>query len=216
MRTELAPLERIATAGVLPVVEIAQVADAAPLLEALLEGGLDALEITLRTEAALDVIRLLCTRYPEALIGAGTVRSTADAQRALDAGAAFVVSPGVDTDVVEVSRDAGVPVVPGACTPTEVQIAVRAGADAVKFFPAEPMGGAAFLRALIAPFRDARFIPTGGITPENLADYLRLPQVIACGGSWLAPPALVREGRFERIAELAREAVVSVAEARNA
>src|SRR5439155_6362564 len=150
---------------------------------------------------------------PDALVGAGTVRSAEDARRVIEQGAQFVVSPGTNPDVLDVCGS-GVPAVPGVCTPTEVDAAVRAGASTVKFFPAEAMGGVGFLKALAGPFRDVSFVPTGGVNASNLAEYLRLPGVIACGGTWLVAPALLAEKRFDRIERLAREAVAIVADVR--
>jgi 2-dehydro-3-deoxyphosphogluconate aldolase/(4S)-4-hydroxy-2-oxoglutarate aldolase len=210
-----AVVETVATRGVVPVVELESLDDARPLVEALLAGGLDVIEITLRTAAGLEAIHVARQAYPEALVGAGTVRTASDATAVLDAGATFVVSPGLNSEIVEFCRSRGVCVMPGACTPTEVDNAVQAGADAVKFFPAEAMGGPAFLGALAGPFRDVHFVPTGGINAGNLADYLRLPQVIACGGSWMVGPALVRERRFGEVERLTREALKIVTNVRN-
>ena len=207
-------LSRIAALGLLPVVELRTADEASPLLDALVAGGLPVAEITLRTEAGLEAIGALRRSHPHALVGAGTVRSVEDAQRVIDQGAQFVVSPGTNLDVLEVCRSLGVPAVPGVCTATEVEAAVRAGAEVVKFFPAEAMGGVAFLKALSGPFRDVSFIPTGGVTASNLADYLRLPVVIACGGSWMVAPALLAEKRLDRIELLTREAVAIVGEVR--
>jgi 2-dehydro-3-deoxyphosphogluconate aldolase/(4S)-4-hydroxy-2-oxoglutarate aldolase len=209
-------IERVRALGVLPVVEVDTVDDAQPLLAALSAGGLPAAEITLRTPAGLEAMRLLRREHPEALVGAGTVRTLADAERVLEAGAQFVVSPSTYPELIELCVAAGVPMLPGACTPTEVDAAVRAGASLVKFFPAEPMGGTSFLKALAGPFRDVRFVPTGGVNASNLAAYLALPQVAACGGSWMVAPALLRERAFDRIEALTREAVAIVAEARRA
>jgi 2-dehydro-3-deoxyphosphogluconate aldolase/(4S)-4-hydroxy-2-oxoglutarate aldolase len=207
-------LDTIAARGLVAVVEVDSVEEIVPLVDALLEGGLDVAEITLRTDAALDALELALERFPEAVIGAGTVRTAADAQAVLDAGAAFVVSPGVVPDVVSTCTSRGVAALPGACTPTEIDAAVGLGARAVKFFPAEPMGGVSFLRALAGPFRDVSFVPTGGVDISNLAEYLRLPQVIACGGSWLVAPALVRERRFAEIRSRTRDAVTLIAQVR--
>lgn len=207
-------LGRIAALGLLPVVELGSVDEARPLLEALSAGGLPAAEITLRTNAGLAAIGELRRSHPDALVGAGTVRTVEDARQVIERGAQFVVSPGTNLDVLDVCRSLGVPAVPGVCTPTEVETAVRAGAEVIKFFPAEAMGGVAFLRALSGPFREVSFIPTGGVNTSNLGDYLRLPGVAACGGSWMVAPALLAERRFDRIEELAREAVGIVAEVR--
>jgi 2-dehydro-3-deoxyphosphogluconate aldolase/(4S)-4-hydroxy-2-oxoglutarate aldolase len=207
-------LHRITTLGLLPVIELGSVDDAGPLLDALVAGGLPAAEITLRTGAGLTAIAALRQSHPDALVGAGTVRSADDARRVLDAGAQFVVSPGTSPEVLDICRSVGVLAIPGVCTPTEVDSALRSGADAVKFFPAEAMGGPPFLKALAGPFRGVPFIPTGGINASNVADYLRLPSVVACGGSWMVAPALVAEGRFDRIERLTREGMSIVAEVR--
>jgi len=206
----------LAETGVVPVVELGAVEQAPPLLEALLAGGCPVAEITLRTPAGLEAIRLLRGAYPEAVVGAGTVRSLADARAVIDAGAQFVASPGTNPDLVAVCRQAGVAVLPGACTPTEVDAAVRAGADAVKFFPAVAMGGIPVLKALAGPFRDVAFVPTGGIDAGNLAAYLAVPNVVACGGSWLVAPELLARREFDRIETLTREAVEIVGATRAA
>jgi 2-dehydro-3-deoxyphosphogluconate aldolase/(4S)-4-hydroxy-2-oxoglutarate aldolase len=199
---------------VLPVVELDAAEDAEPLVDALTAAGLPAAEITLRTAAGLEALRALRLNRPDAFVGAGTVRTLAEAERVIEAGAQFVVSPSTYPELIELCVRAGVPVFPGACTPTEVDAAVRAGAALVKFFPAEPMGGAAFLKALTGPFREVQFVPTGGINASNLATYLALPQVAACGGSWMVAPTLLRQRDFGRIEELTREALAVVAEAR--
>jgi 2-dehydro-3-deoxyphosphogluconate aldolase/(4S)-4-hydroxy-2-oxoglutarate aldolase len=206
---------RVSDLGILPGVELADVRQAVPLFEALLAGGLPAAEITLRTPAALEAIELLTDAYPDGFIGAGTVRSTEDAARVIDAGARFIVSPATDPELIGYCRDRGVLVMPGVCTPTEVQTALRAGGELLKFFPAEPAGGVPFLRALSGPFRDVRFVPTGGISAANVAKYLSLPQVAACGGSWMVAPSLLAEAAFDQIRVLASEAVAIVKEVRD-
>lgn len=206
---------RVRRLGVLPVVELDDVKNAEPLVDALTAAGLPAAEITLRTAAGLDALRVLRLSRPDAFVGAGTVRTLADAERVFEAGAQFVVSPATYPELIELCLQAGVPVFPGACTPTEVDAAVRAGAPLVKFFPAEPMGGVAFLKALAGPFRDVQFVPTGGVNASNLASYLALPQVAACGGSWMVARALLRRRDFGRIEELTREAIAIVVEARS-
>ena len=188
---------------------------AVPLAEALLAGGLDTIEITLRTDFALDGIRAIRAEFPQAYVGAGTVHTTEDAKWAIDAGAQFIVSPGTAVDVMQLCQEEGLPMLPGACTPTEVNTAVQAGAEAVKFFPAEAMGGSDFLQALAGPFRTVSFVPTGGIHAGNLAAYLRLPNVIACGGSWMVAPALVANQDFVRIEQLTREALRTAAEVKH-
>ncbi len=207
-------IDRMAEVGVVPVVELESADQAVPLLDALLEGGCGIAEITLRSDAGLEAISTLRGSYPDALVGAGTVRSLEDANAVVEAGAQFVVSPATNPELIEFCRSADVPVFPGACTPTEVDAAVRGGAEAVKFFPAEAMGGVSFLKALGGPFRDVSFVPTGGINESNLADYLRLPNVVACGGSWMVAPSLLAEQQFDRIEVLTREAVSIAASVR--
>ena len=211
---EVAAAASLRSLGVVPVVQLATAGDAPFLIDALASAGLPVAEVTLRTDAALFAIATLRRSHPDVLVGAGTVRSVADAHAVVGAGAEFVVSPGLNLEVIELCRSHGVLAVPGTCTPTEVDAAARAGAKLVKFFPAEAIGGVAFLEALAAPFRDVSFVPTGGINASNLADYLRVPQVAACGGSWLVAPQLIRERRFDRIEVLAREATAIVAEVR--
>ena len=202
-----------AEVGIVPVVELRDADDAAPLLDALTAGGCAIAEITLRTDAGIQAISGLRRSHPEALIGAGTVLTPEAAERVVEAGARFVVSPATNHDVIAFCRSAGVPVFPGATTPTEVDSAVRAGAEAVKFFPAEAMGGIPVLKALAGPFRDVSFVPTGGINASNLADYLHLPNVLACGGTWMVAPVLLAERSFDRIEALTREAVEIAANA---
>jgi 2-dehydro-3-deoxyphosphogluconate aldolase/(4S)-4-hydroxy-2-oxoglutarate aldolase len=200
--------------GLLPVVELDEVAQAEPLFEALAAGGLPAAEITLRTPAALEAIRLLVKANPDGFIGAGTVRSLDDAARVIDAGARFLVAPATDPELIEFCARQDVLVMPGACTPTEVHTALRAGAELVKFFPAELTGGIAYLKALAGPFGEVSFVPTGGVNASNLADYLGLTQVAACGGSWMVAPALLRAGDFARVQTLAAEAMAIVRQVR--
>jgi len=207
-------MARLRALGVLPVVELDAVDLALPLADALTAGGLPVAEITLRTEPGLEALRLLRRERPDVFVGAGTVRTLDDAERALEAGAQFIVSPSIYPELVELCLASGVACIPGTCTPTEIDAAVRAGAPLVKFFPAEPMGGVAFLKALAGPFRDVQFVPTGGVSIDNLAAYLELPNVAACGGSWLVAPAILREHSFERVESLVREAVAVVAEVR--
>jgi 2-dehydro-3-deoxyphosphogluconate aldolase/(4S)-4-hydroxy-2-oxoglutarate aldolase len=209
-----ASIARIASLGILPVVEVPDLKQAEPLFEALCAGGLPAAEITLRTSAGLDAIRLLVETYPDGFVGAGTVRSIEDAAKVIDAGAHFVVSPATDAKLIAFCCERQVLVLPGICTPTEIQAALQAGADLLKFFPAEAMGGLSLLKALSGPYREVSFVPTGGINAQNLAGYLRLPQVTAVGGSWMVAPALLQESDFRRIQSLTAEAVAIVAQAR--
>jgi 2-dehydro-3-deoxyphosphogluconate aldolase/(4S)-4-hydroxy-2-oxoglutarate aldolase len=191
---------------VVPVVEIGQARHAVPLAFALAEGGLTCLEITFRTAAAAEAITAVAAEAPDVLVGAGTVRTVEQVDMAVAAGARFLVAPGLSPVVVARAHAHGVPMLPGVCTPTEVEQAAGLGLRLVKFFPAEAAGGVACLKALSGPFRDMRFVPTGGIGPGNLADYLELPLVAACGGSWMTPPQAVASGDFAAVTRLAAEA----------
>jgi 2-dehydro-3-deoxyphosphogluconate aldolase/(4S)-4-hydroxy-2-oxoglutarate aldolase len=203
----------IAESRLLPVVVLTNVEDAAPLGDALLDGGLRCVEVTFRTDAAAAAIQTLAKR-PEMLVGAGTVLTRDQVDRAVDAGARFVVSPGFGPAVVARCQELGVPVYPGVASATEIMMALDAGLDTVKFFPAEQLGGAAMVKALAAPFRSVRFIPTGGVTTANLADYLALPSVLAVGGTWMVAPDLLAAGRWDEVRERTRAAVTLVTEAR--
>jgi 2-dehydro-3-deoxyphosphogluconate aldolase/(4S)-4-hydroxy-2-oxoglutarate aldolase len=193
--------------GVVPVVAIEDANDAASLGEALIAGGLPCAEITFRTTAAQESIRSLVTRFPEMLVGAGTVLTVEQAQQAVDAGVGFLVTPGFDEAVVSWSLEQEIPIFPGVATPTEINMALRHGISVLKFFPAQALGGVGTLKAIAAPYGGVRFIPTGGINPQNLPDYLSLPAVVACGGSWLVKKSLIASGEFDTITQLAAEAV---------
>lgn len=202
-----AVVTRIRSARLLPVVVLDDVSQAVPLAKALVAGGLPVAEVTFRTAAAADSIRRMVAEVPGILVGAGTVLSKDNVEAAKAAGATFLVSPGFNPVVVASAQDAGLPIVPGVNNPTGVEQAMSFGLDAVKFFPAEPTGGVPFLKALAGPYGGMRYVPTGGIGPKNLKDYLALPAVLACGGSWMVDPKLVREGRFDEIERLTAEAV---------
>lgn len=191
---------------VLPVTQLARAADAVPLAETLAAAGVPAVEITFRTSAAADAIAAACRAGP-LVVGAGTVRTVAQASQAIAAGARFVVCPGFSRAVAEHCLAAGVPVIPGVATATEVMAADELGLDVLKFFPAEAIGGVAALRALHGPFPDVRFVPTGGISAQQLPGYLDVPSVLAVGGSWIAPPGLIEAGDWAGIGGLARAAV---------
>lgn len=191
-------LEDVVSRRLIPVAMIEDPAAAGPLADALVAGGLPCAEITLRSPAALQALAAMARRG-DVLVGAGTVLTAGQARQALDAGARFLVAPGLDPALVAFCRDAKVPVLPGVCTPTEIQTALGLGLDTVKFFPAEAFGGVATLRALGAVFPMVRFVPTGGIAAANLAAYLALPQVAACGGSWIVDRGLIVQGRFDEI-----------------
>jgi 2-dehydro-3-deoxyphosphogluconate aldolase/(4S)-4-hydroxy-2-oxoglutarate aldolase len=191
---------------VVPVVAIPSVEAAVPLARALAAGGLPCAEITFRTPAAAEAITAIAHEVPEVVVGAGTILDTTQAEEALRAGARFIVAPGFGSDVVDFCLDRGVPVVPGVCTPTEVTLALARGLTILKLFPAEALGGIGYLKALAAPFREARFVPTGGVDSGNLASYLEFSQVIACGGTWMVKQDLISAGAFETIRHLAADA----------
>ncbi len=193
-----------------PVIVIDDVADAVPLAAALSDGGLPVAEVTFRTAAAGDALRRIAAERPDMLAGAGTVLSVRQAEEAVAAGARFIVSPGFGPAVVDWCLERGVPVFPGVCTPTDVQAALDRGLHTLKFFPAESAGGVAYLKAICAPFVGVEFIPTGGVTAANLGSYLALKQVVACGGSWMAPADWIRGQQFDRIREETRKAVMAV------
>lgn len=191
---------------VIPVLKIDRVEDAVPLAQALARGGLPAIEITLRTPAALEAIRKAAAEVPEAVVGAGTILNPEQFAHAVAAGARFIVSPGATPGLIAAADDSDVPLLPGATTPSEIMAAADRGYTLLKFFPAEQAGGAAFLKALSSPLAGTRFCPTGGIGAKNAADYLSLPNVICVGGSWIAPDALVAGGQWDEIEALARAA----------
>ncbi len=195
---------------IVPVVVLHDFHDAEPLGRALMAGGLPVAEVTFRTAAAAGSIRAMSS-VEGLVVGAGTVLDPAQVQQAVDAGAQFIVSPGLRRDVVLAARDAGVPVLPGAVTPSEIMAAQDLGLDTVKFFPANVYGGAAAIKALSAPFGGMRFVPTGGVSASNLADYLSLGCVPAVGGSWMVPVDAIREGAFSSVSELCRDAVAAAA-----
>ena len=201
-----AVIERIANLRLVPVIVINEEENAYPLAQALKAGGLPCAEITFRTAAAEQCIRTMASD-PEILLGAGTVLRPQQVDRALDAGARFIVTPGFSAEVVRACQANSVPVFPGVATATEMQMALEAGVEVVKVFPAEASGGLTLLKALASPFSMMRFIPTGGISLSQLADYLAFPPVLAVGGSWIAPSALIAARRFEEITELAAQSV---------
>ena len=203
-------LARLGEAGVVPVVELEGCEVALPLARALLAGGLPVAEITFRSEAAAESIRILREQVPQMLVGAGTVLNVEQVASAHRAGSQFVVTPGFNPAVVEACIELDVPILPGINNPTGVEQAMGFGLEAVKFFPAEASGGVSFLKALSGPYPSIRFLPTGGIARNNLRDYLA-PNVLACGGTWVASPALVRASRFNEITRLADEAAALVA-----
>lgn len=208
-------IERIARVGLVPVVEIPDRRRAAPLAIALRGTGLVCIEITFRTPGAAEAIRAIRDEYPDLLVGAGTILTPGQLDAALAAGAGFVVAPGFNPSVVEHALDVGATILPGVCTPTEIEAAMARGLRHLKFFPAEACGGIAFLKAIHAPYPSLGFVPTGGISSVNLAGYLSLPNVIACGGSWMVRRDLLLAGDFKAVERLAAQAVALVAAARS-
>jgi 2-dehydro-3-deoxyphosphogluconate aldolase/(4S)-4-hydroxy-2-oxoglutarate aldolase len=198
--------DRLRSYGIVPVVELRDPHQGEELFAALSDGGLPVAEITLRTSAAETALEQLIARHPSALLGAGTVRNLAQARRMVRIGVSFVVSPGTDEEIIEHCVEHDVLVLPGVCTPTEIMRALHAGARLLKLYSAEVIGGVRYLQTLAGPFADASFVPTGGITSSNLESYLHLPQVAACGGSWMATPELLAMRSFDQITELARDA----------
>ena len=205
---------QIEKTGVIPVVVINDVEDAEPLAQALCEGGLPCAEVTFRTAAAEESIRKMTDIYPNMLIGAGTVLTTEQVDRAVVAGAKFIVSPGFDPEVVDYCILKQISVFPGCITPSEVAQAVKRGLKVVKFFPAAQFGGVSTIQALAAPYVGLKFMPTGGVNAKNLADYLQCKSIIACGGSWMVKSDLIKAGEFEKIKDMTKEAVSLVNEIR--
>ncbi len=191
----------------IPVIALDSADSAVPLACALRDGGLPIAEITFRTDAAEDSIRRIKEQVPDILVGAGTVRTTEQARRAIDAGAAFVVTPGFNARVVEYCLSRAIPITPGVATPTDIEAALEHELTLLKFFPAEAAGGTAMLKAFAGPYGDVKFIPTGGIKIANLEQYLTLPNVLAIGGSWMVPRETIGEGDFDAVGKLVREAV---------
>lgn len=200
-------LEELSSYGVVPVVVLNRVEDAKPLAKALCEGGLKCAEVTFRTAAAEESIKIMTQEYPEMLVGAGTVLTTEQVDRAVAAGAKFIVSPGFDPEIVDYCISKGIVVCPGCMTPSEVAQGVKRGLEVLKFFPAEQAGGVAMLKAMAAPYTGVKFMPTGGISAKNIADYLSFSKVICAGGSWMVKADLIDAGDFDKITELTKEAV---------
>lgn len=200
-------IETISSMKLIPVVKIDHAEDAVPLAEALANGGLPCAEITFRTDAAEEAIRLIKAAYPDFFLGAGTILTPKQADAAMAAGAAFLVSPGLNPETVKYCRKKDYPIIPGVCTPSEVELALSLGLTYIKFFPAEAAGGVNMIKAMAAPYTGVRFMPTGGIGMDNLADYLNCKAVFACGGSWMVPADKLVDGNFEAIERLTREAV---------
>lgn len=207
-------LKKIGALGIVPVVVLHDAGDAEPLAQALCDGGLPCAEVTFRTGAAEESIRIMTEKFPEMLVGAGTVLTKEQVDRAAAAGAKFIVSPGLNPSVVKYCAEKGLSVTPGCATPSEVEQAIEMGLDVVKFFPAEQAGGLPYIKAIAAPYTGIKFMPTGGISPKNIRGYLAYDRILACGGSWMVKDELIKAGEFDRIRELAREAAEIAKESR--
>ena len=202
-----AVLEQISKIGIVPVVKIDRAEDALPLAKALCAGGLPCAEVTFRTDAAAEAIKIMTTNFPDMCVGAGTVLNAEQVDAAVEAGAKFIGSPGLNPRTVKYCIEKNVPVTPGTSSPSDIEQAIELGLEVVKFFPAEQSGGLAKIKAMAAPYVNMKFMPTGGINAKNLTDYLDFKKVIACGGSWMVPGDLINAGQWDKIEQLTREAV---------
>ena len=207
-------LMKIGQMGIVPVVVLNDVKNAVCLAQSLINGGLPCAEVTFRTEAAQQSIVEISKNFPQMFVGAGTVLTTEQVDRAVDAGAKFIVSPGFNPKVVEYCIKKGYPVTPGIMTPTELEMALEFGLDVVKFFPAENAGGLKMIKAMAAPYTKMKFMPTGGINPQNVREYLQCDKILACGGSWMVKGDLINNGNFAEIEKLTKEASQIVKEIR--
>lgn len=207
-------LEKLGQYGIVPVVVLNDSKDAEPLADALCEGGLACAEVTFRTEAAAESIKIMSEKHPEMLVGAGTVLTIEQVDEAVAAGAKFIVSPGLNPEVVKYCLDKNIAITPGVVTPSEMEQAIELGLNIVKFFPAEPSGGLSMIKAVSAPYTMLKFMPTGGINPGNVKEYLKSDKIFACGGSWMVKGDLVDAGNFDKIKELTKEAADIVKEIR--
>ena len=207
-------IEKLAEMLVVPVVVLDDEKDAEMLADALVKGGLPCAEVTFRTAAAEESIRIMSTKYPDMLVGAGTVLTIEQVDKAVAAGAKFIVSPGFDPEIVDYCIEKEIPVLPGVVTPSEAIQAVKRDLEVVKFFPAEQYGGVATIKALAAPFTMLKFMPTGGINPGNVRTYLESDVILACGGSWMVKKDLIQSGQFDAIRQMTADAVALVKEVR--
>ena len=199
-------IQELSKIKVIPVIQIDDASNAVPLAKVLIENGLPAAEITFRTDAAIESIRLIKAAYPELLLGAGTILNAKQVDQAFAAGASFMVSPGLNPKTVKYCQDKGIPIVPGVNNPSQVEQGLELGLDLLKFFPAEASGGIAMLKSLLAPYVNLKLMPTGGVNKENVGDYLNVDRVICCGGTWMVSQALINEKNWKEIARLTREA----------
>ncbi len=206
--------EQFEKIGVVPVVALDDAKDAKNLAKALVEGGLPCAEVTFRTDAAEDAIRIMSEAYPEMIVGAGTVLTIDQVDRAMAAGGKFIVSPGFDPEIVDYCIEKGYPVFPGLITPSELAQAVKRGLKVVKFFPAESFGGVSTIKNLAAPYNMVKFMPTGGVNLKNLRNYLEYDRILCCGGTWMVKKDMIQAGEFDKIREIAAEAAAMVKEIR--
>lgn len=200
-------LVKLSQIGIVPVVALNDINDAGPLAKALCDGGLPCAEVTFRTDCAEEAIRVMTTEFPQMFVGAGTVLTTEQVDRAVGAGAKFIVSPGLNPEVVKYCVDKNIPVTPGCANPSDIEQALAFGLDVVKIFPAEAIGGLKLIKSMAAPYVNMKFMPTGGINAKNLNDYLAYDRIVACGGSWMVSGDLVNAGKFDEITALTKEAV---------
>ena len=200
-------LVKLSQIGIVPVVALNDINDARPLAKALCDGGLPCAEVTFRTDCAEEAIRVMTTEFPQMFVGAGTVLTTEQVDRAVGAGAKFIVSPGLNPEVVKYCVDKNIPVTPGRANPSDIEQALAFGLDVVKIFPAEAIGGLKLIKSMAAPYVNMKFMPTGGINAKNLNDYLAYDRIVACGGSWMVSGDLVNAGKFDEITALTKEAV---------
>ena len=207
-------LKQFSQIGIIPVVVLDDAKNAAPLGEALIKGGLPCAEVTFRTDAAEESIKIMSESFPDMLVGAGTVLTIEQVDRAVNAGAKFIVSPGINPKVVEYCVKNNIPITPGCANPTNVETAIEHGLDVVKFFPAEAAGGLNYIKAIAAPYPQIKFMPTGGINENNVRDYLKYDRILACGGSWMVKGSLINAGDFDKICELTKNAAAIVREIR--
>ncbi len=207
-------LKQIEETGIVPVVVLNDAKDAEPLAQALCDGGLPCAEVTFRTDAAEESIGIMTEKFPDMLIGAGTVLTTEQVDRAVAAGAEFIVSPGLNPKVVKYCVDKGILIIPGCANPSDVEQAIEYGLEAVKFFPAEQAGGLAYIKAIAAPYVSMKFMPTGGINPDNVKAYLAYDRILACGGSWMVKSGFINAGEFDKIKAMVEVAVEIVKESR--
>ena len=203
-------LEEFSKIGIIPVIALDNVEDAAPLAKALCDGGLPCAEVTFRTAAAEESIRIMSEQFPEMLVGAGTVLTTEQVDRAVNAGAKFIVSPGLNPKVVKYCVEKGIPVTPGCSNPSDVEVAIELGLEVVKFFPAEAAGGLNMIKSMAAPYTKMKFMPTGGINAKNLTNYLDFKKIIACGGSWMVNKDMIAAKDWAGITALTKEAVATM------